>query len=209
MEKKMENRPKTYSTGYIAAITFIVLSIIILLISGALNPNSDSYYPKMFVLGVLLYFWGVGLLIDPGTTRGVEAETRKELRQSLFRNSPVKSKVVWGIFTAIAFLFVVYSVFIDEMLFVTSLSKIAVLFSCVCVAIKAIVTLVISIRHVPSDGLDTHEEDAEEKDDIEPPVLLIGMLIAALAVMVIVFCTLSENEKMDLYYMTGGHLLLK
>ncbi|MCR5290165.1 MAG: hypothetical protein K6E51_09265 [Treponema sp.] len=203
IEKSLnEKNPRYYLVGYIFGFSFMALAAILLVLSDVFNYYSDTYRPKSFMMGSIFFFLGAAMIISPGTTKGIDVHCDiRQLWGNLYSNSPLYTKIIWIGFAIIGAILSIYELLKDDLQYAVPLAKASALFICACIAIKAIVTIIIVSRRDPG------QENIN--DSLEPIIVLIPLLVVSLTLGFFSYKALSLRERYALGLNFGGNAISK
>ena len=165
---------KSYLKIYLYGLAVILMSILCVSLSGAIDPYSAKYRVKLFVLGSTLFFFGSTFFILKFSPCKIENATLKEFYKGTFESISGTAKLFQFLYAALGMALSVYIIFAEQWHLARGFAKISALLSCTLIAGSAVIRIAHSFISVP---LDTGSAEKESK---EPVVLLVLLLVEVL-----------------------------
>lgn len=165
---------KSYLKIYLYGLAVILISILCVSLSGAIDPYSAKYRVKLFVLGSTMFFFGSTFFILKFSPCKIENATLKEFYKGTFESISGTAKLFQFLYAALGMALSVYIIFAEQWHLARGFAKISALLSCTLIAGSAVIRIAHSFISVP---LDTGSAEKESK---EPVVLLVLLLVASL-----------------------------
>ncbi|CAN5417716.1 hypothetical protein BH09BAC5_BH09BAC5_24330 [soil metagenome] len=94
MDNQINSSNKPIRAGYKYGKIFLIIGLVLVIVNVAMLLISNSYFPKMLVIGTAIAMMSLSFFVFPGAKLEKMPEG-KDLQKVLFKTAPTSHKVVW------------------------------------------------------------------------------------------------------------------
>lgn len=179
---------KNYLKIFFYGLGLILVSIILVHLSGAIDPYSQKYRAKSFVLGTAVFFFGMTFFILRISPSKIENASLKEFYKETFASLSTAGKIFQYAYAALGVALASYIIIAEQWHLARGFAKLSLLLSCVLITVSAVIRIILSFVSVPVDT------GSSEKTEREPVALLAFILAASLLTGIATAQSLIQND---------------
>ncbi|MBR0154507.1 MAG: hypothetical protein IJM22_00365 [Treponema sp.] len=184
----MDSEPKGYTKLYLYTLIEMLIAIMLVLFSQALDINAEKYYGKLFVIGVILFFYDAAVIISHGKTHNLLHAEFKEISKTVFSDSPLFGKIFQIAYPVLGLAASIYIMISEKWYLAAGFAKISVAVTCAFIALRGLISLIIPLFKIRSrdefseaEYVKVHDadENAESVVEKQPFYIFIVMILVS------------------------------
>ncbi|MCR5613543.1 hypothetical protein [Treponema sp.] len=172
---------KKYVKVYLYSLALMVLSALLIAISGALDINSEKYRAKIFILGTVLFFYGMTFFIAPVSDKDNGTATFKEFANGLMWDGSTAAVIFRIVYPIIGLALAIYIMIGEQWHLAAGFAKLTIIVSCVGIAIRAVICSILSLLKKRNDFGDSQPETEELGVTRQPEPIYVNIILLVFA----------------------------